>query len=460
MRSSQIFISMKKLLTILSLVVLLSTSTKSQIIFLDSNVNSSYLDYRPIVSANGSTLYFTVERHPKNKFKDGQDIWMSELKNGEWAKAVRLPKYINSERFNSVFWTSFDGNRILIRGSREGSKNEYMRRGLSIVSKRNGVWGMPEPVRIANYEELTQGKFTTATLSDDEKVMILSFSSPENGEWLDLWISHLVDSTGEYTKPVKLSLSEEKVDETNPYVGPDNKTLYYASTRKGGEGDYDLWMSRRLDDTWQSWSTPVNLGKPINTKKADTYFSISENDSIAYVATNATYGIPDERGGFDIGIVYLAEDMRPDHVGRVVIPDTVIIHDTVTITSICNPLDTMCTEELTKELQKYKILFDFGSSVLRSDAYKKLDVIIALMQKNPNMKIELGGHSDALGDVKKNQKQSDERAMSTRGYLLSRGIDDSRIVVKGYSNTEPVGDNTTDFGRQLNRRVDIKIIEQ
>jgi outer membrane protein OmpA-like peptidoglycan-associated protein len=81
------------------------------------------------------------------------------------------------------------------------------------------------------------------------------------------------------------------------------------------------------------------------------------------------------------------------------------------------------------------------------------------MQKNPNIKIELGGHSDALGDSKKNQKQSEERAMSTKGYLLSRGVDESKVIIKGYSNTEPVGDNTTDFGRQLNRRVDIKIFE-
>jgi hypothetical protein len=172
---------MKKLILLLCLAVLVSVNTKSQIVFLDSNVNSTYLDYRPIVSANGNTLYFTVERHPKNKFKDGQDIWMSELKNGEWSKAVRLPKHINSERFNSVFWTSFDGNRILIRGSREGSKNDYMRRGLSIVTRRNGAWGVPEPIKIAGYEEVTQGKFTTATLSGDEKVMILAFSSEEKG---------------------------------------------------------------------------------------------------------------------------------------------------------------------------------------------------------------------------------------------------------------------------------------
>jgi OOP family OmpA-OmpF porin len=450
---------MKKLIILLFLAVLVSVNTKSQIVFLDSNVNSTYLDYRPIVSANGNTLYFTVERHPKNKFKDGQDIWMSELKNGEWSKAVRLPKHINSERFNSVFWTSFDGNRILIRGSREGSKNDYMRRGLSIVTRRNGAWGVPEPIKIAGYEEVTQGKFTTATLSGDEKVMILAFSSEEKGEWLDLWISRLIDSTGEYTKPVKFALSEDKVDETNPYIGPDDKTLYYASTKKGGLGNFDIWMSRRLDSTWGKWTSPINLGKPINTKKADTYFSISENDSIAYIATNATYGIPDEKGGFDIGIVYLTEEVRPDYVGKIIIPDTLIIHDTVTITSICNPLDTMSAEQLTQELAKHKILFDFGSSVLREDAYKKLDIIIALMQKNPNIKIELGGHSDALGDSKKNQKQSEERAMSTKGYLLSRGVDESKVIIKGYSNTEPVGDNTTDFGRQLNRRVDIKIFE-
>ena len=444
---------MKKIIILLCSIVLF-TNTKSQV-NLDSNINSMYFEYRPIISADGKTIFFTVERNPDNKFKDGQDIWTAKKVYGKWVKPVRLPNHINSERFNTVFWTSSDGNRILIRGSKKELKTDIMRLGFSMVTKCKGVWGTPEPIVIDDYKEITQGKFTTATLSSDEKIMILSFSQPEDGEFLKLWISKFNDSTGTYSRPEKLNLGNEKSDEINPFIAPDDKTLYYSTNKKGGIGGFDIWVSRRLDTSWTNWSPSENLGEPINTKKADTYFSISKEDTEAYTADNFTYGIPDEKGGFDIKKVAVAEKFLPQTY-RI---DTIFIHDTLTISSICNPLDTMTTEQLQKELLKYKILFDFGSSVLRSDAFKKLDIIIALMKKNPSIKIELGGHSDALGDVKKNQKQSDERANSTRGYLLSRGIDETRVLIKGYSNTEPVADNKTDFGRQLNRRVDIKIFE-
>jgi outer membrane protein OmpA-like peptidoglycan-associated protein len=450
---------MKKLIFLLLLVVLVAATAKSQITLLDSNVNSMYLEFRPIISGDGHSLFFTVEGNPINKFKDGQDIWMSERKDSVWSKAVRLPSHINTERYNGVYWSSFDGNRILISGNGNGSINGIVPCGYSIASKHNGVWGAPKSIKITDFDQMTRGKFTSATLSNDEKILIFHCGDDVKGEWYDLWISYFNDETQSYSKPVKLFLSEEKVDEICPYIGPDNKTLYYSINKKDGVGNFDIWMTRRLDETWQNWSTPININTPINTKKGDIYLSISENDSVAYISTNAKYGLPNERGGSDIASIVLPKDIRPESVINQPIIDTIIIHDTIIVNIPCSPLDTMNNEQLAGESLKYKILFDFGSSVLRSDAYKKLDVILAIMQKNSDMKIEVGGHSDALGADVRNQKQSEERAISARGYLMARGIDPSRIIVKGYANTKPIADNRTDFGRQLNRRVDITVIE-
>jgi outer membrane protein OmpA-like peptidoglycan-associated protein len=80
------------------------------------------------------------------------------------------------------------------------------------------------------------------------------------------------------------------------------------------------------------------------------------------------------------------------------------------------------------------------------------------MNKNPNMVIELSGHSDAIGNPERNLKQSKQRALSAKDYLISRGINPNRIDAKGYSNTKPVIDNMSEEGRQLNRRVDIKVL--
>ena len=87
-------------------------------------------------------------------------------------------------------------------------------------------------------------------------------------------------------------------------------------------------------------------------------------------------------------------------------------------------------------------------------------MVAELMKRNPNMTIELGGNTDAIGISDRNKIQSNERAQSAKSYLLSKGISSKRVAAKGYSNTRPVASNNTDEGRQLNRRVDIVVISE
>jgi outer membrane protein OmpA-like peptidoglycan-associated protein len=292
------------------------------------------------------------------------------------------------------------------------------------------------------------------------------FSTEKNNDINDLWISKYDSIKGEYSIPTKLNISEEDYDEISPYISPDNKTLFYSSDRPGSIGDNDIWMAKRLDDTWMNWSEPINIGAPFNTRAWNAYFSIGENGLMGYVSTNNKYSFPSKLGGADIESDTLPEFLRPEIIlPEIVLPmivDTITIHDTVVITKLipCDPLDTMNSEQLTQELNKGKILFDFGSSVLRPDAYRKLDIIVKMMKVNPNMKIELGGHTDAIGIDKRNQTQSEERAASAKSYLIAKGIENSRIQTKGYSNTKSISNNKTDAGRQLNRRVDITVISE
>lgn len=454
---------MKQLFYLLLLSVFMTVSTNAQIKFLSQNVNSKYQDFRPVASSDGRYLFFTVEGNPINKYKDGQDIWVSEInENGEWGKAYRLPDYINCERYNGVFWSSPDGNRIIIRGAKDGSTNGIIRRGYSMVSRINGVWGTPQPIKIKDYEIMSQGKFTGVTLSNDEKVMIFYFSEERNGTWNDLWVSYYNEESREYSKPIKIKeLSTEDYDEISPYIAPDNETLYYSTEMKGGVGNFDIWMSRRLDSTWLHWSEPVNIGKPINTKKWDAYFSIGENDSTAYISSNFKYGLPWERGGSDIAKVIIPESFRPKK--KIIIEpkvDTIFKIDSVFITKIipCDPLDTMSNENLIKEYNKGRILFDFGSSVLRPEAYHQLDIIVRLLRNNPETNIEIGGHTDAIGIDKRNDLQSEERAMSVKLYLIGRGVKPENMKTVGYGNKKPIAPNNSDGNRQLNRRVEIKIL--
>lgn len=452
---------MKKLITLLlSLTVLVGV--EAQIKNIGPKVNSIYHEIRPLTSADGTTLYFTVQGNPINKAKDGQDIWMSKRDSlGEWGKAQRLPNYINSEKYNGVFSISADGNTLVIRGRRSASGSTT--RGFSKITKlENGDWSIPQPIKIHDYDRLSRGIYTGATLSPDEKVLIMYFSNEMNSDMNDLWISRLNETTGEYSTPSKLSLSEEDNDEMSPYIAPDNKTLYYASDREGGLGGMDIWMTRRVDDTWENWTVPVNMGKPINSKGWDAYFSVDVFDKAAYITTNTKYNLPGNMGGADIAYVKLPDSLLP-----LPIPPAPPVYDTIYITitdtvyekQLCDPLDALDSTQLVSEYNKGRILFDFGSSVLRPDSYRQLDIIAKMMKVNPNMKIELSGHTDAVGVDKRNIAQSEERAISTKLYLMSKGIDPSRINTVGMGNKAPVAPNNTDGGRQLNRRVDMKVVQ-
>jgi outer membrane protein OmpA-like peptidoglycan-associated protein len=124
------------------------------------------------------------------------------------------------------------------------------------------------------------------------------------------------------------------------------------------------------------------------------------------------------------------------------------------------------TFDLTIEIQPPKtytlknVLFDTGKSTLRKESFTTLNDLIEYLKLKPAMTIEIGGHTDNVGTPESNLKLSQERAESVRNYLIAKGISAQRVTAKGYGQTQPVATNTTDEGRQKNRRTEVKIIKE
>ncbi len=116
--------------------------------------------------------------------------------------------------------------------------------------------------------------------------------------------------------------------------------------------------------------------------------------------------------------------------------------------------------EVGQSIRLNNIFFDFAKFSLRDESSYELDRILPYFKKFPNMKIELSGHTDAVGSDEANQKLSNDRANSVRDYLIRKGIDPEKIVAVGYGESVPVATNDTDEGRQLNRRVEFKVLEK
>lgn len=261
------------LLSIAAPIIAQEVSARYELVKMDKTVNTFRHEAAPVVSPDGKTLYFFVQNHPENTYgkDDTQDIWVSRKDDqGVWSPAEHLTSPFNIHPSNQVFTILPDGSIFLKGGKHKGQK------GFSIVTAS----GQLVELDVSEFGKMNKGRFYGATMSADKKHIIIYFSEKENSTYSDLYASHL-QPDGSYSQPEKLKLSTT-TDEVGPFIGPDQKTLYFGSARQapGRQGGVDIYKSTRLDDTWMNWSEPINLGKPINTAALDFYFTMDAQGNI------------------------------------------------------------------------------------------------------------------------------------------------------------------------------------
>lgn len=498
----------------------ITTETILKIENLGPNINTELAELRPTVSADGNLLFFICENDPHNtsyrRVRNSQDIWYSERdSSGKWGGAYHLGYPLNTYHYNAVYWISPDNNRILIRNA--FVDGDYVGNGVSMCYRtRDGNWSKPNALRIKNYQKYDRGRQNGATMAHDSKTLLLYMTEEKDGFNNDIYVC-FVQPDGSWSEPKTIGkkINLPQYDEMTPYLASDGITLYFSSNRPGGLGDNDIWMTKRLDSTWQKWSDPVNLGAPINTPDWDAFFTLDAGGEYAYLTSSE-----DSYGESDIVRVKLLERERPDPVvlvsGNIYNKKTnqplsaSLIYETLPdgteagngISSavdgsfkIVLPYDKNYSIRATadkffavsenlnldslvkvgyKEIHKdlylvpievgqvfrlNNVFFDFDKWDLRPESFLELNRVVKLLNENPSIVIEMSAHTDSKGSDEYNFKLSDNRARSVMEYILSKGIDPSRITSKGYGETKPVATNDTDDGRQLNRRVEFTIVK-
>ena len=511
-----------------------NTVSKTVIENLGTNVNSGAAELLPVISADGKTLYFVRDGHSQNY--STQDVWYCERTADGWNAATHPGEPLNFRGHPcSISNVSTDNNQLLIRGSYEDG--EYTGSGLSVIEKnKKGAWKYPKRLEIVNFKKYSDlGSYNNSFLTPDGKHLIFAFSDRSNKGNHELYVSHLTlkdkwqkpksikDFTkfvgkalnnNTWTEPEKINpLSLSDYNEFAPFMAADGITLYYSSDQPGGFGDQDIWMTRRLDDTWQNWSTPVNLGSSINTSAWEAYYTLDARGEDAYMTSNNN-----SHGGSDIVKIKLVTEMRPNPVvlisGKVYNAKTkeplassieyenladgknVGVAQSNPLTgeykivlpygknfgfmayaekfiSVSDNLDLSTVaeyKEITRDLylvplevgttiRLNNIFFDVNKAILRPESYPELDRLAGIMTQNGKMQIELSGHTDNVGSDEANLKLSQERAAAVTEYLVSLGINGERIQSKGYGEGKPLSGNETEEGRQMNRRVEFTILK-
>lgn len=277
----------------LTALILFSFFVKSQkLINIGTNVNSPYNELSPVISPDGSQLYFHREGHPQNgnQQKYSLDIWLSSKSGDTWMPAYRLNTPFNNVVINNLYSVSTDGNTMVTNWTEE-DETTTTNMGFGIITKSEDGWSAPKKLAIQGFEKMCKGRYQHGYLSVDGKTFLMSFSEKKKSKVDDIYVSFM-NKQGQWSSPMNLG-DEINTDstETIPFLAPDGATLYFSSNRAGGYGSNDIWVSKRLDKTWQKWSKPKNMGSIINSRNYEGWFTLSATSDMAYmVSNNASLG--------------------------------------------------------------------------------------------------------------------------------------------------------------------------
>lgn len=466
---------------------------------LGDNINTIYSELNPYISSDGLRLFWTKHYNPENINPNAQDIWYSDFntKTNKWEKSKNMGPPFNNKSSNSLISVSPDNNMYILKHRYLGT--EYCSNGsISVSYNRNGNWTYPESQTIWNFRN--DDNSSNFFLSNNGTELLMSIDNGESYGGLDIYVSSRISDTS-WSKPLNLgSQLNTDGDDFGMFLASDNKTLFFSSEGHIGYGSSDIFMSKRLDDTWQNWSKPQNLGPEVNSSSWDAYFTLDAEGDYAYTVRDG-----------DIYKIKLAESVKPEPIitltGNVIntetnnIIDAVISHvdlNTNKILSISQsstsnpykfifPTNNKCVLKIetngflsilrSVDLSNLKafsdttidfyvapasnldsisnIYFDIGKFSLKRSEKKKLIEILGILEDYTEYNFEILGHTDNTPFHLSNQHLSDKRAEKVYNFMIKNGFPSERLSYIGYGEERPVYSNTNRLGRQKNRRVEI-----
>ncbi|MEA1897665.1 MAG: OmpA family protein [Bacteroidota bacterium] len=510
---------------------IMQDTNRVKIINLGVAINSEDDDYKPVFSKSLDRMYFTSRRTSSpdekrneldNKFNE--NIYVAYSSNDSlWNKAQNIGEPINSKENTAALLLTDDGETLYFyQGKKSGGE-------IFKSFRVGGIWNKPQKVK----SKINSGSHeSSVSVTEDHKTLYF-VSDREKGGYggLDIWVSDK-DENDNWSEPrnlgsgVNTSFNEEAV-----YLAPDQKTMFFSSNRPESMGGYDIFKTVLENGVW---STPVNLGYPVNSPDNDLFYVVQDS-LIAYISSIRR----DNIGLMDIyKVMYIPEVIveeaeideppvevivpvviaKPDHKiqiagtvrdasdstgiqGMIEIIDMEV--NKIVATTISSketgeyslklkrkstygvevnaagymfyldimeiPEDTSLTEihrdfnlnmiKVGEKIVLKNIFFEFNKSTLSKESFTELDRVTDFLEKNSELRIEISGHTDNVGSADYNQRLSEGRAKAVVEYLVSKGVESSRLEFVGYGFEQPMASNDTEEGRAANRRVEFKVIE-
>ncbi len=492
---------------------LLSTPICAQLAFesgpqsMDS-LNSPYDENYVALSYDGSQMVYTKLKYPGNRggnLNPGS-LWLATASD-EWAGDVELT-FADSASLSIPFGI-VGGNLVF------GEVTPYFNTHTSeiLVAPLDADSAVAD-INIPYFDN--KSEFFSGYITPDGNVLLMSMEGRNSYGVEDIYVS-LRKSSGAWSFPKNLGYTiNTAFQEFTPFLSADKKTIYWSSNGRDGQGSFDVYSSDRLDDTWQNWTAPKNLGDTINSSGAETSFQLA-GDYAYFVSTQNSDGYGDIRR------IKLLDPVEPPELDSVILPQSEVdilsrefhLYDSETgekvsgdfwfqgleldttfsgVSSVILPRSELADLSLEVEAVGYltlerfltatelqstnlfrleiaplavgatvqleNVLFQRGTTEFIGGSEQELDRVVEMMQTNPSLRILVKGHTDNVGDPTKNLELSKRRARRVRDYIVESGIAAGRVDSRGYGGNSPIASNEQEETRRLNRRVEFTIVEK
>ncbi len=476
---------------------------------LGPNVNSSHDEYWPSLTVDGSMLVFT-RLLPVNGMRKQEDFYFSRSDSSGWTLSEPMTA-LNSEYNEGAQSLSADGKLLFFTRCNHpggfGSCDIWYSRNI------DGSWTNPANAGDALNTEGWEGQPSLSAWGDE---LYFSSARPGGRGKKDIWKIRLT-GWSEKGRPLwgELTNLGERVntpgDEISPFIHPNGKDFFFSSDEWPGLGGFDLFHLSL--DPHQEPGEASNLGYPINSGGNEQGMIIDRTGKRAYLSSNRN---PTE--GMDIFEFELDEELRPEAVnyfrGKIVssvtglpvlsrvnlegVSDnrkfsysvksdpkgefllTLPLNTTLNISvnekgylfysenfffegrsSVLNPVEkviSLLPVMPGSAVDLYNIFFETDSHEILIESEPGLKTLVAFMENNPLLQVEIQGHTDNVGTAEYNRKLSERRAEAVREYMIAAGIDPVRMAVQGFGMDRPVAPNDTEEGRSRNRRTTMMIV--
>ena len=478
------------------------------------SVNTVLDEYWPSVTGDGQQLIFTREvkraaGYGRDYNRDRQeDFYISRwAADGYWGTARNAGAPLNTAGNEGAQSISSDGRYMFFTAC---DRNDGQGRCDIYFSSNDGNRWSPglnlgPPVNSAYWE-------SQPSISPNGRMLFFVSNRPGGMGGMDIWYSTR-GSNGKWRKPVNPGKEiNTSGDEFSPFIYFNGRTLYFSSNGRESFGGHDIYVSTMRRDS--TWTTPENLGPPVNTPADETGLVIESSGRRAYFSS-----VRNKEKGKDIYYLDLPEEIQPEPVSyfkgtvidkasgqpitaRYELTDLTRRAEMISSVTdgrgeffVCLPqgssyglnvtatgymifsenfdfvegytssepyLKTIALNRVREGefMRMYNVFFDTDSWELLESSLPELEQLLEFLNVNPAVVVEIGGHTDSDGSEEHNQQLSEKRAKSVREFLVKRGIAGERIFSHGYGETSPVADNLTPAGKRLNRRTEITILSE